>query len=171
MKKTRSFTASVIAAAVLAAFLLQSTVLELIAIGSVKPDALMAIVVFLGMRLGPSPAAVTGFFAGLLQDLVTGFLGLSSISKSISGFVASFFAGLEVREKEQIAFPIALLTCTFIHNVIYFSLFTYGSQISLLNVIYDFAIPNALYTTAFGVLLYFVIPNHWLNRVKPVQKG
>ena len=51
-----------------AAVLLQSTVLGFVAIGGVKPDLSLILLIFIASRTGSMVGQVSGFAAGLLQD-------------------------------------------------------------------------------------------------------
>ena len=52
------------------AVLLQSTILKYIAIVGVKPDLSLIILVFIAIRTGSMVGQTSGFFAGLIQDII-----------------------------------------------------------------------------------------------------
>ena len=61
-------------------FLIQSTVLHLISIGSITPNLLLILCVSMGLMRGRKVGLWTGFFSGLLIDLFYGSVfGLSLI--------------------------------------------------------------------------------------------
>ena len=76
-------------------FLIQSTVLHLISIGSITPNLLLILCVSMGLMRGRKVGLWTGFFSGLLIDLFYG---------SVFGFYAliymyvGFFSGYTFRD-------------------------------------------------------------------------
>ncbi|MBN1697827.1 MAG: rod shape-determining protein MreD [Spirochaetales bacterium] len=78
----------------LSALILQSTLLNYIAINGVKPDLSLIILVFISYRRGSVVGEVSGFFAGLFEDFITITpLGFSSIVKTILGFLYGLLQG------------------------------------------------------------------------------
>jgi hypothetical protein len=74
---------------------LQATLAQRIAIAGVKPDLLVAFVVYFGWMRGPVPGVIGGFTVGLIQDLdAPGPLGLNALAKTVVGFVVA--SGLRV---------------------------------------------------------------------------
>ena len=61
---------------IIVCFLMQSTVLHLISIGSITPNLLLILCVSMGLMRGRKSGLWTGFFCGLLVDL---FLSLIHI--------------------------------------------------------------------------------------------
>ena len=78
-----------------AAVLLQTTVLEFVAILGVKPDLQLILVAFLALRRGSMSGQIAGFVGGLLEDVVTlSPLGFHAIVKALVGFCAGLPYGL-----------------------------------------------------------------------------
>lgn len=66
---------------ILAALLIQTTILPHLALFQVVPDLLLVVVICIGLVEGPSAGAVSGFAAGLLRDfLLNAPTGLSSLA-------------------------------------------------------------------------------------------
>ena len=88
-------------------FLIQSTVLHLISIGSITPNLLLILCVSMGLMRGRKVGLWTGFFSGILIDLFYG---------SVFGFYAliymyvGFFSGYAFRiyYDDDIKVPIML---------------------------------------------------------------
>lgn len=57
---------------IIVCFLMQSTVLHLISIGSITPNLLLILCVSMGLMRGRKSGLWTGFFCGLLVDLFYG---------------------------------------------------------------------------------------------------
>lgn len=106
-------------------FLIQSTVLHLISIGSITPNLLLILCVSMGLMRGRKVGLWTGFFSGFLIDLFYG---------SVFGFYAliymyvGFFSGYTFRiyYDDDIKVPIVL---TVIMDTFY-NLAVYGLQVS-----------------------------------------
>ena len=78
-----------------AAVLLQTTVLEFVAVFGVKPDLQLILVAFLALRRGSMSGQIAGFVGGLLEDVVTlSPLGFHAIVKALVGFCAGLPFGL-----------------------------------------------------------------------------
>lgn len=72
---------------ILAALLIQTTVLPHLALFQVVPDLLLVVVICIGLVEGPSAGAVSGFAAGLLRDfLLNSPTGLSSLAYLAVGY-------------------------------------------------------------------------------------
>lgn len=67
---------------IIVCFLMQSTVLHLISIGSITPNLLLILCVSMGLMRGRKSGLWTGFFCGLLVDLFYG---------SVFGFYALIY--------------------------------------------------------------------------------
>ena len=71
-----------------AALLLQSTVLRFVAIGGVKPDLSLIILIFIASRTGSMIGQISGFAAGMLQDLISyPPLGFYALIRTIIGAI------------------------------------------------------------------------------------
>ena len=72
---------------VLVAFVGDTMVAPLLAIGGIAPDFSLIALVILGLAAGPLPATAGGFLLGLIQDLGNPtLLGLQALCKSCLGF-------------------------------------------------------------------------------------
>jgi rod shape-determining protein MreD len=77
----------VLAAVVVAAVLLQSTVLAELRLAGVRPDVVVLTVVAVAMASGPASGAVFGFSAGLVADLLFDLpVGVSALVYTAVGF-------------------------------------------------------------------------------------
>jgi rod shape-determining protein MreD len=74
--------------------LLQSTILERVAIRGVRPDLAMLVLVFVSMRRGPMVGQVSGFASGFLEDLMNvSPLGFHSLLRTVIGFLFGMLWG------------------------------------------------------------------------------
>jgi rod shape-determining protein MreD len=69
-------------------FVFQTTLLHCCTILGVRPDVILILATFIGVRLGKAKGATAGFFLGLIQDCLSGvFLGPNAFSKGVVGFI------------------------------------------------------------------------------------
>jgi rod shape-determining protein MreD len=86
-------TISTIAALVIC-ILLQSTILGKIAIRGVRPDLALIVLIFVSMRRGSMVGQVSGFAAGLLEDVMNvSPLGFHALLRTVIGFISGLLAG------------------------------------------------------------------------------
>ena len=86
---SKMFTATVVSTLLLmGSVLLQSTVLQAIAIGGVKPDLSLIILVFVAIHGGIMVGQVSGFSAGLVQDFISvPPLGFYAFIRTVIGYL------------------------------------------------------------------------------------
>jgi rod shape-determining protein MreD len=76
-----------LAAIVVAAVLLETTVLAKVQVAGVRPDVLVLVVVAVAMASGPTAGAAFGFATGLVADLLVGQpVGVSALVYTAVGF-------------------------------------------------------------------------------------
>ena len=93
------------AAFMLALYVLQSSLLPLIAFYGVSADLMLLMVVSFSFLRGYKQGALFGFMAGLLQDLATGtFFGVNIFAKMIIGCGCGYFSRRLF--KEQMMLPL-----------------------------------------------------------------
>jgi len=133
--------------------ILQSTMAQRIAIAGVKPDLLVAFVVYFAWMRGPIPGVTAGFTVGLLQDLdAPGPLGLHAFAKTVVAFMVAK-AGFRVHRSNVGVRFFFFLLAMLVHDVIYFGVYTAGELSALVRQFVFVAIPSALYTTVLVLLL------------------
>ena len=87
MKTTR------IALALIAALVVQTAMVRVVAGDQAPVDLVLVVVVFAALSRGPVVGLWTGTFAGLLQDVLSGgIIGVSGLAKSIAGVLVGFTA-------------------------------------------------------------------------------
>ena len=76
------------------AILLQSTLLVHVAIGGVKPDLALIVLIFVSLRKGSMVGQLTGFLSGILEDFMSvSPLGFHPLMRAVIGFLYGVFAG------------------------------------------------------------------------------
>jgi len=133
--------------------ILQATLAQRIAIAGVRPDLLVAFVVYFAWMRGPVSGVVGGFTVGLLQDLdAPGPLGLNALAKTVVGFIVAK-AGFRVHRSNIGVRFFFFFVAMLVHDVIYFGVYTAGEFGAFMRQFVFVAIPSALYTTVLVVLL------------------
>ncbi len=90
---------------VLLLYVLQASLLPLIAFHGTSADFLLLFAVSFGFIRGMRLGVLAGFLAGLLQDLLSGtFLGMNTLTKMLAGFIAGALSDHVF--KEQMFLPV-----------------------------------------------------------------
>lgn len=138
---------------------LQTTIVSFTSIANIIPDVMLIWIVYIAITQGQIPATVYGFGIGLIIDLVSGqFLGLSALSKTIAGFLAGYFFH-ENKIDINLAnyqFLIFVGAASLAHNMIYFIIFTQGSDVDLFTAVFRFGLFSTIYTTFIAAIPMFV---------------
>jgi rod shape-determining protein MreD len=137
-----------------------SIVVPYLALAHVVPDVLLIFVVYLAVREGRLTATVAGFILGLLLDLLGGessVLGLSALTKSISGFAAGFYfsEGRTFQTLGSYRFVVLVMVVSFVHNMMYFLIYLQGSDIGFGDAVFLHAVPGTLYCALVSLLPMF----------------
>jgi rod shape-determining protein MreD len=143
---------------VIAALMIQATVMPLLAFQGVQPDLLLIVVVSSSLLLGKDQGVSIGFFSGLLQDLVGGnIFGLNTLSKLITGYLF----GMAERKvfKENILLPVLAMAIATICNsaISFILLFLLGYKIELMSAIINTVLPLLMYNVAVAIPVHQVI--------------
>ena len=156
---------------ILVCFLLQSTLIHSISIGSITPNLLLILCVSMGLMRGRKSGMWTGFFCGLLVDLFFG---------SLFGFYAlvymyvGYFSGYAYRIffDNDIKVPMVLTAgMDLLFNLAVYGLqFLLRGRLGLFTYLYRIIIPEIVYTVFLTVIVYrvFYLINHRL--MSPTRK-
>jgi len=139
--------------------IIQIEIASLLSLEGITPDILTISIVYIALQKGQIPATIWGFCIGLIFDFAVGnFIGLSALSKTVVGFAAGYFYG---ENKALISlgsyrFVLVVLIVSFIHNTVYFTVFTFGSEVTVLKAIFQIGLATTFYTAALTLLPMFV---------------
>ncbi len=146
--------------------ILQTSIMRLISIEGIVPDVLAVWIVYIALKRGQVSATLWGFFIGLVLDFATGnFIGLSALSKTLCGFTAGYFFS---ENKTQLTlssyrFLVVVLVSSLVQNVVYFIIFTRGTEIGLLRAVWGFGIATTLYTATAALLPMFGFSRKYIS--------
>ncbi len=138
--------------------IIQSTLIPLISIRGVFPDVLLIIVVSYALLSGKENGVGVGFFAGLLQDLVSGgIFGIGTLSKLSTGYLF----GLAERKvfKEHVLLPIlATFVATIFNGLAGISLLMiFGYKVDLIAAITQNLMPLIGYNLLVAVPIHHAV--------------
>jgi len=139
--------------------ILQTTLVHLMNLEGIIPDILAVWVIYIAVANGQMEGMLWGFGIGLLLDLTShDFIGLSALSKTICGFLGGYFFN---ENKTRLVlgsyrFILIVFFVTLIQNIVYFILFTRGSEINLLRAILQFGVTTTLYTSIVTLFPVFI---------------
>lgn len=138
-----------------AALILQTTVLETVAVAGIKPDLVMLLVVLNGFLLGTREGAFLGFAGGVVEDLFSGsYIGLNALSKMVAGYLAGAAGERLYRENIPIAALVTFLTTAAGSMVNYLLLLYLGVHVPPLYALLRVVLPTAAYTAVLSPFLY-----------------
>lgn len=139
-------------------FFLQLILTDLIEIRQIRPDFLLIFVIWFAWHEGPAYGTLIGFFAGLIHDAyLVNFFGLSSLGKSISGFIAGLISRQSATQK-SFWFLMNLGISSFIHDFIYFNIYLIGTGTGFFSRLFFYIIPSSFYTFIIGIIFYSLVP-------------
>jgi rod shape-determining protein MreD len=131
---------------------LQAALGRLLSVGPIQPNLLTIYVIYFLLRRGTRDGIWLGFGVGIVQDLVTTqFVGISSLSFGITCFIIGKLYSISP-STSRLSWIGWLFAGTVLHGLVYFYFYATGSYLSLGKLLWSFAIPTALLTTAVGAL-------------------
>ncbi|MDZ4181098.1 MAG: rod shape-determining protein MreD [Coriobacteriia bacterium] len=145
-----------IAAALLAAMLLQVAVAPHIAIAGVAPNFLLLVVIALALLDGPRAGTASGFAAGLAFDLLgSGPIGPAALVLCVVGWVAGSLQANMFAEGWRLPVTVAFLTSLVAEVSYAIVLAVLGAGSPLLAAFTGVMLPAAVYN---GMLALFLFP-------------
>jgi len=133
----------------------QGSVLDVVSLGGIKPDAALALLYCIGLLTGPVEAALAGIAVGLLQDTSSASLiGFSGFTRGLIGLGAGMLGRhvLDIASPSNILFIFAFSIAEFALIAVVLGAF-YGS-LPFFGVFFSRMLPAAFLT---GVLGYFML--------------
>jgi rod shape-determining protein MreD len=146
--------------ALIIAIIIQKSFIWLLSISqyNIIPDIPLIIIIFVGIKSGKLEATITGFFTGLIIDILSGtFVGLSALVYSIVGFIAGYFHREDEKYLKKINFPVLVLILVLSGNILYFFIYFQSYSLLFVEVLLKYVIPNSTYT-ALVSMIYLVFP-------------
>jgi rod shape-determining protein MreD len=109
--------------AVAVALAIQTTLARFLVRGSVAVDLVLVAVVYVALTSGPVTGMLTGTFAGLIQDALSGgVIGIGGLAKTIVGFVAGII-GTQFIVAQPLPRFVVFFSATIVHAAIFMGLY------------------------------------------------
>lgn len=154
-KMKRPFITAVI---IILCFLLESTVMQQLALGSISPNLLIVVTAAFGFMRGKEEGMLVGFFSGLLVDVFwSDLIGFYALTYMVIGYSNGFFK--KIFYPEDIKLPLILIGISdFVYsNVVCLLLFIMRSKFNYLYYLMNIIIPELIYTILITLILYQII--------------
>lgn len=139
------------------ALIIESNLSWFYAIGTHTPDLIIILLIYVSIKEGKIKGTFTGFTMGLIEDLVVsvGYLGLSSLTKSITGFIMGYFTkSRRSRLFPGIMFPasIGIIVNEFVGTMFRIA----GTSESIISAIVTKALPSSIYTFVISFIIFSI---------------
>jgi len=135
----------------------QVAVIPRIAIGGIRPDLTVLLVVLAGLRGGPVTGTLVGFCLGLFQDLlVPETLGMNALAKAIVGWQAGKLSGQLALDGPPLYLGL-ITAAVLVHDFVYLLCFTRLDIGRFFTMFFTLAVPTAIYTGVFAGLMAFIV--------------
>ncbi len=136
--------------------ILQQTLVQIISIGSIKPDLVMVVLVAVSMRYGSVVGLFSGLTIGLIQDVYSiEALGANAMAKCLVGYSTGLLDEKVI--KVMPATKVLFLGVAFlVHDAIY-SLAAGFHGMQFWNAMLTRTVPSGIYTLLVGSLVFYFI--------------
>lgn len=156
----------VVSILVLICFLIQTTIVQYISLGSITPNLLIVVTSSIGFMRGKKEGMLTGFLCGLLIDvLYSDIMGYQALLYLMIGYGNGYFQQLFY--DDDIKLPLVLIGVSeLIYGIaIFIFSFLLRSKFDFSYYFYNIIIPELIYTLLITLILYQIIKkiNHVLE--------
>jgi rod shape-determining protein MreD len=138
------------------ALILQQTLIQLISIGSIKPDLVMVVLVAVSMRYGSLVGLFSGLAIGLVQDVYAiDALGANAMAKCLVGYGTGLLDEKVI--KVMPATKVLFLGVAFLVHDLVYSLAAGFHGAAFGNALLTRTVPSGIYTLLLGSLVFYFI--------------
>ena len=132
-------------------YILQSSLLPLIAYNGVSPDILLIVVISFSLLRGSHFGFLMGFSAGLLEDLASGtFFGMNTFCKMILGYVFGLVEHKVFKENFFLPIMSMVLATSLNYFISAFLMVLLGYRFNLMHHMEHILFPLLLYNAIFA---------------------
>jgi len=148
--------------ALLLALALQASVLSRLRWNDVPPSAVLLIVVWYSVRLGPQRAAILGLLAGLCEDLLSGTTGGSWTIATLAAALLAALLSQSFFSDSPLLYAALAFVATFVRNAVFWALMQLtGSPFAWSTLHYHDAIRQAILDAIFlGLFAWWYRARH-----------
>lgn len=138
---------------VLFLFVFQSTLLHGFSVMYVRPDMILILASYMGVRLGEENGAITGFLLGLVQDsLSSALFGANAFSKGVIGFIFGNLRDKIVYDNIFSQFIFVFIATVIDGAIILLIFFMTKPENAQVDVLMNKLLLQSIYTTLIGPL-------------------
>ena len=139
------------------ALLVQASWAKEIAIYGISPDAVLLVLVYIGISGGQIQGTLFGFFSGFLMDVYDPqAMGVNALANSLIGFAVGYSRVGVVAEDLRVQ-ALLLFLAGLLHDVIYFVFYAWSTPSDILSLIARYGVGSAVYTSAVGTLIFVIL--------------
>ena len=139
-------------------FVLQTTTFQTLSFAGITPNLMIIVTASYGFMRGRRSGLLTGFFSGLLYDVLFGnTMGLYALLGMATGWLCGKFNANFYRENY---FLPAVLSCSavfFYDCVLYLFGIVQGISFSFISLLFNIILPEAVYTAVFVIPVYRIV--------------
>lgn len=140
---------------VVVCFLLQSTVMDLISIGSVTPNLMLVLCVSMGLMRGRKSGLWTGFLSGLLVDLFFGSIfGFYALIYMYIGYLSGYAHRIYYDDDVKVPMFLTAIADLLYNLSVYGLQFLLRGRLGLGTYLYRIIIPEMFYTVFITLIVY-----------------
>lgn len=157
---------------ILAAFIIQTSILPSLAIGMIKPNLMLIVVASYSFLLGDRPGIIVGCLAGIVQDIFYGqVLGFSGIAFALIGYLCGKFK--RFLYVEDLSFPLLMIAIADLAYgfLNYVFLFLVRNRLYLGLFMRTIVLPEILYTALFSIAIYPLLSLLYRKVLRPKRKN
>lgn len=143
---------------IIVCFLLETTVFQNLALGSITPNLLIVVTSSFGFMRGSKEGMLVGFFSGLLIDVFfSEYVGFYALIYMVLGYVNGFFN--RIFYPEDIKLPLILIGASDLiyGHLICIFMFIMRSRFEYFYYLEHIIIPELIYTILVTIILYQII--------------
>lgn len=147
-----------LAGLLLGALIVQAVIVPRIAIKTAKPDLILIVIATYAFLEGPSAGSITGFFGGLLKDLITvGGSGINILTMTIVGYLSGLFERNLFGSRSVLAMLIMFVVSSFSQLLYALALFIFGEPMDLWLAVRFVILPSAIYTSLVTLFIFSIL--------------
>lgn len=157
---------------ILAAFVIQSSILPYLAIANITPNLMLIVTASYAFLLGDRPGILIGLLCGLLQDVFFGpAIGFHGMVLAFIGYPCGKFRNLMY--VEDLSFPLLMIGLSdFASGFLnYVFLFLIRNRLDLRFYLRTIILPEVLYTMLLGILVYPLLSLLYRRVLRPKRRN
>ena len=147
---------------ILISFVLQCTLFQSLAIGSIAANLTLILVISMALTRGSNTAMFCGFFSGLLWDLMSGgYLGVYALFYLLIGYLAGLTYRIYYDNNSKVPMILVALADFILNTGVYLIDFFLQGNTGYLYYVRRIIIPEMIYTVAVCAIVYRIF--YWIS--------